>query len=40
MPSNTLDHLIDELGGPSDVAEVSNTFLPKRCDLLQLTVCI
>lgn len=28
LPPNTLDELIDELGGPENVAEVSTSFVP------------
>ena len=31
LPPNTLDQLIDELGGPENVAEVSALFSPSLC---------
>lgn len=36
LPPNTLDELIDELGGPENVAEVCKTFMWNACVALSV----
>jgi hypothetical protein len=40
LPPNTLDQLIDELGGPENVAEVSNKIWPYMSSVGTLYYCV